>query len=117
MTKMFDHVSNGFASNHPVTANALGIGQPAQALPDGSSTPGAEGQTSVNGAPLNAAGPTSVGGAPLNNSSPMGFFARNSAMMSDPMGGGFIDPAAAQAATGPSLIDKMLAHLQNKDMG
>jgi hypothetical protein len=48
----------------------------------------------------------------------MGFFARNTAMMQDPMTGQFIDPtAAAQAQAqlrGPDLINKMMAYLHKK---
>lgn len=104
MTKMFPgsapaaapqppSMAQRFAAEHPKTSAMLGIGQPAApAAPDQSQPP-----------------------PPSHD---MGFFARNTAMMTDPMGGGFIDPTAAQAAaSGPSLIDKMLAHLHNKDMG
>lgn len=49
----------------------------------------------------------------------MGFFARNTAMMQDPMTGQFIDPSAAQRAQvrGPDLINKMMAYLHGKDIG
>jgi hypothetical protein len=47
----------------------------------------------------------------------MGFFARNAAMMQDPMNGGFIDPAnAARAqASGPDVINKLLDMFHRKD--
>lgn len=53
----------------------------------------------------------------------MGFFARNTAMMQDPMTGAFIDPTAASQAQGSddvrgqNVIQKMLAYLHNKDLG
>jgi len=48
----------------------------------------------------------------------MGFFARNAAMMRDPLTGDFIDPtAAAKAVRGPDLISKMMTYLHNKDIG
>jgi hypothetical protein len=50
---------------------------------------------------------------------PMSFFQRNSAMMTDPGTGQFIDPMAAaqaQAVRGPDLINKMMAYLHNKDI-
>lgn len=47
---------------------------------------------------------------------PMGFFARNSAMMRDPLSGAFIDPAAAQVAnvSGPDLIQKFMNYFNQK---
>lgn len=44
----------------------------------------------------------------------MGFFARNAAMMQDPVMGGFIDPQAAAKAENGGIIKKMLGHLYNK---
>jgi hypothetical protein len=39
---------------------------------------------------------------------------RNSLMMKDPMGGGYIDPAGAASVRGPDLISKMMGYLNNK---
>ena len=56
--------------------------------------------------------------APQSQPQDMGFFARNTAMMSDPVTGQFIDPAAAaraQAQMGQgSIIKKMLSYLHDK---
>lgn len=48
--------------------------------------------------------------------SPMGWFARNTAMQRDPLSGDFLDPAAAQRAdvSGPDLIQKYMNYLHNK---
>lgn len=80
-----------FAHAHPHTASTLGIGQPPAAAAPQAPSP-----------------------------QPMGFFARNTAMMRDPVGGDFIDPMAAaqaQAQTGPGLISKMMSVLNNKAQG
>lgn len=47
---------------------------------------------------------------------PMGFFARNTALMRDPVSGAYLDPAAAQRAevTGPDLIQKFMQYFHNK---
>lgn len=46
----------------------------------------------------------------------MGFFARNAAMMRDPMSGDYLDPQAAQRAdaSGPQVIQKFMNYLHNK---
>lgn len=48
--------------------------------------------------------------------SPMGWFARNTAMQRDPLSGDFLDPASAQRAevSGPDLIQKYMNYLHNK---
>ncbi len=45
-----------------------------------------------------------------------GFFARNTAMMKDPVTGGYVDPTAGQSAeaTGPDLIQKFMTYLHDK---
>lgn len=45
----------------------------------------------------------------------MGFFARNSAMMTDPMTGEFIDPSRASKASGPDVIAKLMDYFHKKD--
>jgi hypothetical protein len=50
---------------------------------------------------------------------PMGFFARNTAMMRDPSSGAFIDPQSAERAqaqaSGPDVINKLLSYFHQKD--
>lgn len=68
-----------------------------------------------NGSIAGAQGPTSVGGAPLQQ--PMGFFQRNAAMMRDPVTGQLIDPqgaARAQQQDQGGLIQRMLGYLGSK---
>lgn len=87
----------------------------------------------------NAQGPAGPMGAPQTPPSPIGapqsvpmpmarpaeapqappempWWQRNSAMMSDPNGGGFIDPegAARAQASGPDVINKLLSYFHNK---
>jgi hypothetical protein len=46
----------------------------------------------------------------------MGFFARNSAMMTDPLTGSFLDPTAASTAqaSGPDVINKLMSYFHQK---
>jgi hypothetical protein len=77
----------------------------APAVPTANAAPVAQGQAQA--VPMPQARPAE---AP----SPMGFFARNAAMMIDPVTGGFIDPRAAAQADNGGIIKKMLGHLYNK---
>jgi hypothetical protein len=45
----------------------------------------------------------------------MGFFQRNTAMMTDPMSGEFIDPTSASKASGPDVIAKLMDYFHKKD--
>lgn len=64
--------------------------------------------------PMPAARPAAAPAAP----DPMSWFQRNAALMTDPAGGGFIDPQAAARANaqvrGPDLIAKMMNYLHDK---
>lgn len=53
---------------------------------------------------------------PAEAPQPMGFFARNTAMMRDPLTGAFLDPASAKQAdaTGPDVIQKFMNYFHNK---
>ncbi len=55
--------------------------------------------------------------APTPQPGGMGFFARNTAMMRDPVTGDFLDPTAGRQAeaSGPDLIQKYMTYLHGKN--
>jgi hypothetical protein len=99
------------APMYPVGSDPMTAGGIAPSVPLQAPRPA---QTPPQAVPLPMVRPADAPQAPA----PMGFFARNTAMMRDPSTGDFLDPAAAQKAdaTGPDVIQKMMNYFHNKDV-